>query len=215
MAEDGPLSQADIDALTAGLLGDAAASSAFDSDALRPEAELILEQASAVLGTLLNRQAALRIRDIRACEGGSLAEGLDDQGLMVRLAFEQGLPGELCLLVRKETAARLSGIMMGGDGNAPYKDEDADALNEFGNQFMGAICTALGARHGTIVSPSQARTSDFDVPPFDPPGAAQIDADLSIEGSPDSLFRVLLSPDLASRLGAGASAAASAVSTPP
>jgi flagellar motor switch protein FliN len=206
MAEEGPLSQADIDALTAGLLGDAASPS-LDSDALRPDAEIILAQASAVLGTLLGRHSSLGIREIRAADPGGLAEGMDDQGLLVRLAFDQGLPGELCILVRKETAARLSGIMMGGDGNAAYKDEDADALNEFGNQFMGAICTALGARHGATVTPSQARTSGFaaDDPPFGLSGAALIDADLSIEGSPDSLFRLLLSPELASKLGGGAS----------
>jgi flagellar motor switch protein FliN/FliY len=206
MAEEGPLSQADIDALTAGLLGDAGAPT-LDSEALRPDAEAILAQASAVLGTLLGRNASLGLREIRAADPGGLAEGMDGQGLLVRLGFEQGLPGELCILVRKETAARLSGIMMGGDGNAAYKDEDADALNEFGNLFMGAICTALGARHGTTVSPSQARTSDFvaEDPPFGLSGAALIETDLSIEGSPDSLFRLLLSPELASKLGGGAS----------
>lgn len=208
MAEEGPLSQADIDALTAGLLGDAGSPS-MDTEALRPDAETILGQGSAVLGTLLGRHADLKLREIRPADPSASAEGLDEQGLQVRLAFEQGLPGELCILVRKETAARLSGIMMGGDGNAAYKDEDADALNEFGNQFMGAICTALGASHGATVSPSQARTSAFvpGDPPFGLSGAAQIDADLSIEGSPDSLFRVLLSPELASRLGAGAASA--------
>ena len=64
MAEDGPLSQADIDALTAGLLGNAAAP-ALDANALRPDAEVILEQASAVLGTLLNRHASLAAREMR------------------------------------------------------------------------------------------------------------------------------------------------------
>lgn len=210
MAEEGPLSQADIDALTAGLLGDAAAPS-LDAEALRPDADVILAQASAVLGTLLGRQASLALRDIRAADPAALAEGMDDQGLLVRLAFDQGLPGELCILVRKETAARLSGIMMGGDGNAAYKDEDADALNEFGNQFMGAICTALGARHGTTVSPSQARTAAFvpEDPPFGLSGAALFETELSIEGSPDSLFRLLLSPELASRLGGGGGSSSS------
>jgi hypothetical protein len=61
MAEEGPLSQADIDALTAGLLGDAGAPT-LDSEALRPDAEAILAQASAVLGTLLGRNASLGLR---------------------------------------------------------------------------------------------------------------------------------------------------------
>jgi flagellar motor switch protein FliN/FliY len=214
MAEDGPLSQADIDALTAGLLGDAGGS-AFDPDSLRPDVDLILEQASAVLGTLLNRHAKLAVSGMREAEAGALAQGLDEEGLIVRLAFEHGLPGELCLLVRKETAARLSGLMMGGDGNAAYKDEDSDALNEFGNQFMGALCTALGARHGATVSSKQAQTAAFvpENPPFDLSGAALIDADLTLEGAPEALFRLLLSSDLAAKLG-GASSSPAAEENP-
>jgi flagellar motor switch protein FliN/FliY len=215
MAEEGPLSQADIDALTAGLLGDAA-SAGVDANALRPDAEAILEQASSVLGTLLNRHAAVTARDIREADAAALGEGLDDQGLIVRLALEQGLPGELCLLVRKETAARLSGLMMGGDGEAPFKDEDSDALNEFGNQFMGAVCTALGTRYGVTASPAQAQTSPFSAsePPFELQGAALIDADLSIEGAPDALFRLLLSPALAAKLAGGGSASGAAAENP-
>ena len=216
MAEEGPLSQADIDALTAGLLGDAVGGN-LDAEALRPDAEAIMEQGSSVLGTLLNRTAALSIRDLREADASSLGEGLDGEGLIVRLALEHGLPGELCVLVRKETAARLCGLMMGGDGSAPFKDEDMDALNEFGNQFMGAVCTALGARHGLSAAPAQAQTSAFspDSPPFELSGSAQVDADLSIEGAPDALFRILLSPALAARLGGGMSGGGSGASANP
>lgn len=202
MAEDGPLTQADIDALTAGLLGNSAPAGP-DPEAIRPDAEVILAQAGDVLGALLNRQASVALRSLRAADAGALAEGLDDQGLCVRMAFEQGLAGELCLVLRKETAARLSGIMMGGDGNAPFKDDDIDALNEFANQFMGALCTALGGRHGGPVSASQARTAALEpeAPPFDLSGAVVIDAEIALEGVPPALFRVLVSPELASRLG--------------
>ena len=81
----------------------------------------------------------------------------------------------------------MCGLMMGGDGTDPFKDEDMDALNEFGNQFMGAVCTALGGRHGVSVSPAQAQTSAFDPaqPPFElwtaPPWPTP---DLSIDGVP-------------------------------
>ena len=217
MAEEGPLSQADIDALTAGLLGDAG-SGGIDAGALRPDAEAILDQGTSVLGTLLGRTSTLALRDIREAEEGALAEGLDDQGLIVRLAMDHGLPGELCILVRKETAARLCGVMMGGDGSAPFKDEDIDALNEFGNQFMGSVCTTLGTRYNLSVAPAQAQTSFYspDSPPFDLSGAAIVDADLSIEGLPDARFRLLLSPALAAKLsGAGESGGSSGANSNP
>ena len=201
MAEEGPLSQADIDALTAGLMGDAGAG-AIDAAALRPDVEAILEQGTAVLGTLLGRTSGLSLRDIRDADQGALAEGMDDQGLLVRLALDHGLPGELCILVRKETAAHLSGLMMGGDGNEPFKDEDIDALTEFGNQFMGSVCTVLGTRYSASVAPAQAQTAVYspDSPPFDLEGAAIVDADISLEGLPDARFRLLLSPALAAKL---------------
>ena len=202
MAEEGPLSQADIDALTAGLLGEASGDS-LDIAAIRPEVDSVLDQGTSILGTLLNRQAAMTARDVREADIGALAEGMELDGVIVRLAMEHGFPGELCLLVHKETAALLCGLMMGGDGKAPFKEEDMDALNEFGNQFMGAICTSLGSRFGVNITPAQAQTSKFDPdqPPFEMEGAALVEAGLAIEGHPESIFRLLLSPSLAAKLG--------------
>src|SRR4051812_6349821 len=137
MAEDGPLSQADIDALTSGLLGGAAGISALDSEALRPAAELMLEQISSVLSTLLSRPITLSIRDIHAADADALVEGLDGDGLLVRATLDQGFHGDIGLVLRKQTAALLAGIMMGGDGTAPFKDDDLDAMGEMGNQIMG------------------------------------------------------------------------------
>jgi flagellar motor switch protein FliN/FliY len=209
MAEDGPLSQADIDALTMGLLGDSA-SGGVDVMALRPEVDAIVEMGSNVLGTLLNRPTSMTAREIKDGDIGALAEGMDDQGLIIRLALVSGLPGEICLLLRKDTAAILCGLMMGGDGSAPFKDEDMDALNEFGNQLMGAVCTNLGTRFSTSVSHAQAQTSAFDPeqPPYELSGSALVDATLTIEGSPDSNIRLLLSPALAAKLAGGDSGSA-------
>jgi flagellar motor switch protein FliN len=204
MADDGPLSQADIDALTAGLLGDAGGEP-LDTSSLRPEVEVILEKGASVLTTLLNRASTLTLQDINDGELNLLSKGLDSDGLIVRLPIDQGFRGELCLFIHKEAAARLCDLMMGGDGTAAYKDEDADALNEFGNQFMGSVCTALGGRHGLSVSAGQAQTSTFDPnePPFGLEGSALIDAGLAIEGFPEAIFRILLSPPLVSSLTRG------------
>ena len=204
MAEDGPLSQADIDALTAGLLGDATGG-ALDTLTLRPEADAILESGSNLLSGLLNRHAELSVQDIKEADPESLTEGLDSDCLLVRLPFDQGFPGEMCLLVRKETSALLCSLMMGGDGMAPYKEEDADTLNEFGNQFISSVCMVLGPRFGVSVSAGHAQTGNFEPnqPPFGLEGGALVDASLSIEGFPETKIRLLLSPPLASKLAGG------------
>jgi flagellar motor switch protein FliN/FliY len=202
MADEGPLSQADIDALTAGLLGGGGAG--FDPDALRPEADLILEQASSVIGALLGRSAAFSLHDLRAADAGTLSAAFGDDGLLV-LATLEGLSGDLAFALHKRTAALLAGLMMGGDGSAEFKDDDLDAVNELGNQVLGAVCTALGARHGASVSASQARTAPLDAGslPFPAEGAALVEADLAVDGAEPAPVWLLLSRPLAEALAGG------------
>ena len=198
MADEGPLSQADIDALTAGLLG--GAGDGFDPDALRPELDLILEQAAGVIGTILNRSASFALRDMKSADAAALS-AFGAEGLCLRVSLE-GLDGDLAFGLSKATAALLAGLMMGGDGAAPFKDEDLDAVNELGNQIMGAVCTALGGKHGRSVSASQAQTAALDPgdPPFPAEGAALAELELAIEGAEAQPLFLLLSQPLAAAL---------------
>jgi flagellar motor switch protein FliN/FliY len=134
---------------------------------------------------------------------------------LIRFALEQGFSGDLGLVLRKQTAALLAGIMMGGDGNAPFKDEDLDAMSEVGNQFMGSLCTALGSRYGHSVAASQAQASHFDGSgaAFPADGAALVEADLTVEGSEPTVLRLVLSKPLADGLGGGDAAAESSASS--
>lgn len=213
MGEDGPLSQADIDALTAGLLGGGGGGGAFDPDALRPEVDLILDQGSSVLGALVNRTAILSLREIKTADPGGPSE-FGGEGLTLHVTLE-GLPGDLAICLSKNTAAMLAGLMMGGDGNAHFKDEDLDALNELGNQLMGAVCTALGGKHGLSVSASQVKTSPLDPsnPPFSLDGAALAEADLAVDGVEPAPFHLLISQTLAESLTGGSSGNSSSSSS--
>lgn len=200
MADEGPLSQADIDALTAGLLG---GGGGFDPDALRPDVELIFEQGSSVLGTLLGRGAAFSVRDIKAAEASALGD-FGGEGLCLYVALE-GINGDLAFAMTRQTAALMAGLMMGGDGTAPFKDEDLDAVNELGNQLMGSVCTALGARHGGSVSASQAQTGPLNPsnPPFPVEGGALVEAELAIDGAEPAPLLLFLSQPLVQALSGG------------
>jgi flagellar motor switch protein FliN/FliY len=214
MAEDGPLSQADIDALTAGLLGDSA-SPGFDAEALRPEAGLFFEQASAVLGALLGRSAALTPLDIRPADAATLDGAFGTEGLAVHASLG-GIEGELLFALSRPTAAMLAGLMLGGDGAAPFKDEDIDAINELANQVLGSVCTALGGKHGREVSASQAAASPLDPsnPPFPLDGAVIAEGELAVEGAEPAAFHLVLSRSLADALSGAATGGASASSGP-
>ena len=202
MAEDGPLSQADIDALTSGLLGEPSGPG-FDGESLRPAAEIILEQGSTVLTTLLGRPVTIEIRDIRPGSAAAAAEGLEGDGLSIRTAWEEGVTGESALILRKPTAAYLAGVMMGGDGASPFKDEDLEAMGEVGNQFIGAAGSALGARIGRIPATSQSQVALFNPsrPPFALEGAVLVEAEISVDGGFSGLLRMVFSASLAESLG--------------
>jgi flagellar motor switch protein FliN/FliY len=202
MADQGPLSQADIDALTAGLLG--GPEGGFDPDPLRPEVDLILDQGAAVIGTLLGKGAVFSLRDLKPAEAPALA-AFGDQGLGIHVALD-GIAGDLAFALSKQTGAMLSGLMMGGDGTADFKDEDLDALNELGNQLMGSVCTALGGKHGVSVSASQARTAPLEPadPPFSLEGAALAEVELAVDGVEPQLLLLILSRSLVEAFGSGA-----------
>lgn len=205
MAEDGPLSQADIDALTAGLLGDSAPPGP-DVEALRPAAALFFEQASAVLGALLGRTAAVSPLDIRPADASPLDGAFGAEGLAVHAALGGGVEGDLLFALSKPTAAMLAGLMLGGDGTAPFKDEDIDAVNELANQILGSVCTALGGKLGLEVSASQASAAPLDpsLPPFPPEGAVVAEGELAVEGAEPAAFHLVLSRALADALAGGA-----------
>lgn len=205
MADDGQLSQADIDALTAGLLGSSTSDGGINTVALRSEAEFILEQTSTVLGMILNRGATISVVDVKEADPSSLTDGFETDAIILRLPFNTGLPGELCIILTKPTAALLCGLMMGGDGSEAYKDEDADAMNELGNQLMGKLSTELGSRLGMSISAGQAQTTPFDqyLLPFGLEGAGLVQGELNVEGNPAAPFRLLFSPPLTAKLTGG------------
>ncbi|HLP42665.1 MAG TPA: flagellar motor switch protein FliN, partial [Fibrobacteria bacterium] len=157
-----------------------------------------------VIGTLLGRSTSVSMRDIRGAEAPALSGAFGDEGLAAQVTLE-GLPGDLAFVMHRRTAALLAGLMLGGDGTSPFKDEDLDAVNELGNQVLGSICTALGGKHGTSVSASQARTVPLDpaAPPFPIEGAVLVEADLAVEGAEPTPFWVLLSQRLAESLAGG------------
>ncbi len=194
MTEDGLMSQADIDALTMGLLG----GQVDNLDAIRPATEVLREQFISVLKSVLGRSVDLVLNGIKAIDKESLGKIFASEGLLLRSGIEKGLPGELDFLIKQSTGAILADLMIMGDGKTPFCEDHFDALNELGNQMIGSFCTALGSKYGMSITglPTQSIIFPGEPPPFEGNGWAQLDLTLSVEGFPDEEVKILVDEGL-------------------
>lgn len=201
MADDGILSQADIDALlNSGLVGSgsAAATSGFHAESIRGAVDLIADQMGIVIGTLVNSSVTVAVGEIRSGEDDAAFVQWPEGSLALVAGFEQGFSGELALVAPREMVALLSEAMVGGDLESGFKDDHLDAFKELGNQILGAVSTALGQRYEVALAATQARISPFspDSPPFDLHGAAAIELRISLGDRERGSMRLLLSQPL-------------------
>lgn len=201
MADDGILSQADIDALlNSGLVGSGstAATSGFHSDSIRGAVDLIADQMGMVVGTLVNASVTATVGEIRSGDDDEAFAQLPEGSLALIAGFEQGFSGELALVAPKEMVALLSEAMVGGDLESGFKDDHLDAFKELGNQILGAVSTALGQRYEVALAATQGRISPFSPanPPFAMQGAAAIELRISLADRERGSMRLLLSQPL-------------------
>lgn len=66
--------------------------------------------------------------------------------ISLEMSLKEGGAGAAALLMDKATAAILCDLMMMGDGNSAWTDDHLDALQELGNQLVGAVSTGQTER---------------------------------------------------------------------
>ncbi len=196
MGEGGLLSQAEIDALTASLGSKDA--SGFNPEALRASFETFADQANHVLGALLGKSVEIETGAPQPGDAAAAMEGFESESLAILSGFEHGFQGELAVLLRKEFAAKLAQGMTGATGPATFQPDHLDAMNELGNQIMGAFATALGTRFEITLSSAPAKAENFNpsAPPFDLSGGAMADFEIRVEGTALGKLRLLFSQPL-------------------
>jgi len=200
MGDDGVLSQADIDALLngGGFGGGVTSAPTFNAAGIQGAAELLVDQVSTVLGTLINHPILTQIIQIESAERDGVFEGFEADTIALTAGFEQGFSGELSILARKDLVALLSETMVGGDGTAPFNEEHIDAFKELGNQILGSASTALGGKYEVPLSTTQAKIIPFDLhsPPFSLTGSVVIEFKLYMDEQEKGILRLLLSQPL-------------------
>jgi flagellar motor switch protein FliN/FliY len=200
------LSQDQIDQLlSAGGFGSedlgSSAGGAFVSESdkyhsLEKNVEIYCRQASAVLGTVLNKKVMLNGEVCGKSDFDTIKTALHAEHLCVALPFKSGIIGEMYLLINNKDVATIGDLMMMGEGNAPYTPEHNDAITEISNQIMSSFCLALTSECGTQISssPSGIAQCSLDKPPKPPEQLDMAIIKMAIEGR-DEATCVLLIPD--------------------
>jgi flagellar motor switch protein FliN len=170
MMDDGLLSQEDIDALTAGLLGgfdggnsDKDNGDLLDPESLRPLMKLLCDQASSVVTTVLSKNVDFKILNIELCSAHSIDSSLLSNQLWIKVNVSKDMDGTFSTIMGKEICATLADLMMMGDGNVPFDEEHKDAMAELMNQVSGSLGTAMTEQYRSALSLGQAEiqlTSD-------------------------------------------------------
>jgi flagellar motor switch protein FliN len=165
------------------IVGDTTA--ARDYSVLSSVFELFNEQASTVISTVLNKDISLAIQQCALADQEIKTGGSPHEMLLITTPFKSGFSGSLYCLMAKKDVARLSDLMMMGDGTAEFTEDHKDAITELFSQVMGAYTNALGEKIGEQVSNGTLSTSEYDTAnlPFSVDSSDMAVLSLSIAGS--------------------------------
>ncbi|MFD2208836.1 flagellar motor switch phosphatase FliY [Virgibacillus halophilus] len=159
---DGMLSQEEIDALLKIGSGEEAATDKVEKNQLTPiEKDTLGEignisfgSSATTLSTLLNEKVEITTPSITVMNEDNVVDQLEFEHLRVEITYKEGFTGKSLFIIKKEDAAIISDIMLGGDGTNP--DEELNeihlsAVQEAMNQMMGASATSMSTIFGKKV----------------------------------------------------------------
>ncbi len=198
MADDGLLSQEEVDALTSGLLGkESAATGGFERSTIARASDTFLNEARTVLSANLGDSLKISESGTGYADWARITSDFPES-LIIESGFDKGFEGRLQFLIGKQTAARLGALMLGSEGEPAYAEEHRDAVSELCNQWMGSVSSALGKSYDVTLSAAQCKTRDFDPAEMGPApkGSVTIDYSLQINGADAGRLSLLISQPL-------------------
>jgi flagellar motor switch protein FliN/FliY len=182
------------------IVGDKAA--ARDYTVLSSVFELFNEQASTVISTVLNKDISLAIQQCAIADKETITGGAAHEMLLITAPFKSGFSGSLYCIMTKKDVARLSDLMMMGDGTAEFTEDHKDAITELFSQVMGSYTNALAEKTGEQVSNGTVSTSEYDTAnlPFSVDASDMAVLSLSIAGSSASRLVFVVPGELSASL---------------
>ncbi len=96
------------------------------------------------LNTITNRDINLKIDKIEQISEEELSELLSGDVLKIVVTPSSGLEGDFTFVWTKEFAAKTADLMLAGEGNVPFNEEEhLEPVREITSQLMGPVTTAI------------------------------------------------------------------------
>jgi len=132
-----------------------------EEKALQEFAAIVAEESAVVMSTLLDKKIEIAGKSTGAAESEALGSEYPEELIIVDCPFAAGFDASNTFLFNKALVAKLSDLMMMGDGTAEFNEDHIDAIQEGVNQMMGAAATALSGKLNKAMDfqPSSARLS--------------------------------------------------------
>ena len=132
-----------------------------EEKALQEFAAIVAEESAVVMSTLLDKKIEIAGKSSGAAESEALGSEYPEELIIVDCPFAAGFDASNIFLFNKALVAKLSDLMMMGDGTAEFNEDHIDAIQEGVNQMMGAAATALSGKLNKAMDfqPSSARLS--------------------------------------------------------
>ena len=218
MADDGILSQDEIDLLTKSLLGggDAAAPAAptpapatveNTAEVARAFFKILCEQASSVVTTVLSRAVDFQLQWLVSGENSVIPDELVSHSLCIEANVKKDITGKMSFAISKQEVATLSDLMLMGSGHSDYTEEHKDAICEIVNQITGSCITVMDSQIHLSMEFGQASVSDFSGK-NDFKGGAIATVLVKIEEFPDQKILIILDDSMLSGIKAKSSSKA-------
>ncbi|MFC1614501.1 flagellar motor switch protein FliN [Gemmatimonadota bacterium] len=168
--------------------------SADETTALQKVASIVAEESSVVLSTLLDKKIEISVQGADGADEEALGSDFPDSIVVVDCPFSSGFEATNNFLFNKDLVAKLSDLIMMGDGTAEFSEDHIDAIQEAVNQMLGAAATALSAQLDKTVDfqPSTARESALGEAGLDLAQLTAVNYEIQIEGQPEGNITLLL-----------------------
>lgn len=157
------LSQEDIDSLIPAAQEAAASDNGggLSGERLKPVLNVISEQMSTVLLTVLGKEISVSVDSVGAADEKKLTDQFAGNAVAIKVELAQKVNGPFFFVYSKNDVALLADLMMMGDGSAAYEEDHKDAIFELTNQIMGAVTSTFGTTFEAQVTASSSGIEDF------------------------------------------------------
>jgi flagellar motor switch protein FliN/FliY len=187
-----------------------------EKKALGEFAGIVAEESAVVMSTLLDKKIDINVQSVSEVDQGNVGMEYPGEIVVVNSPFATGFDQTNYFLFHKQVVAKLSDLMMMGDGTAEFSEDHIDAIQEGVNQMMGAVATALSSRLNKTVDfqPSQAKLTALADSGIDLNTFTISNFLLLIEGKPEGKMALLVAYPVLQEMTSALSMEAAAVKEP-